>query len=155
MPTLIIPVFEKKTFNFVLWKKTFQDLIPYRYIASIAVDFDPDHVWSYNSLTMWTIGNLINCVILAKNIGFAGVPVIVNVSMYITNLGAIDETKMVSGLISIVKLRYTFDLSCCFVSYFLSWLPVAVRVLLKLSTIQESQYCQLCFGCVFKNDLDK
>ena len=153
MPTLIIPVLEKKTFNFVFWKKIFQDLIPYRYIASIAVD--PDCVWSYNSLTMWTIENLINCVIWARNIGFAGVPVIVNVSMYITNLGAIDETKMVSGLISVVKLRYTVDFSCCFVSYFLSWLPVAVRVLLKLSTIQGSQYCQLCFGCGIKNELDK
>ena len=35
----------------------------------------------------------------ARNVRFAGVPVIVNVSMYITNLGAIDETKMVSTLV--------------------------------------------------------
>ena len=43
--------------------------------------------------------SLINFVKCARNVRFAGVPVIVNVSMYITNLGAIDETKMVSTLV--------------------------------------------------------
>ena len=39
----------------------------------------------------------------ARNVRFAGVPVIVNVSMYITNLGAIDEAKMVSTLVSLIS----------------------------------------------------